>query len=243
MLKQYEGKMSQHNKIDRRFRLARIWSNDELKKIAHYFDGRVVNVSAGEDEDKQGDTYRRYFSIAESYQITNYAPGSYRGFQGRPDEILLDLTEPLPDDLKGVFDVVFNHTTLEHIFDVQTAFSNLCTMTSDVAIIVVPFSQVQHENEGYMDYWRFTPTCMRKLFEINTMKVIYESMNTDRNAAIYLFFVGSRHPEIWAGRMPAFETIVCAGEGIGFVPQARWTGIKKHFKLGVIARKVLDRLR
>jgi len=235
--------MSLAKKVDRRFRLARIWSNDELKKIAHNFDGRVVNVSGGEDVDKQGALYRDYFARAKSYHITNYAPGSYRGFQGRPEEILLDLSQPLPDDLKAAFDVSFNHTTLEHVFEVKTAFSNLCAITKDVVIVVVPFSQVQHENEAYKDYWRFTPTCLRKLFEDNGMTVIYETVNTNMNAALYLFFVGSRYPEKWQRLMPDYQPIACAGQVIGFVPESKWNVIKNKLAPGIRIRRILNKFR
>lgn len=201
--------------IDRKFRLARIWSNKELKKIAHLFTGKVVNVSAGDDVDKQGDTYRNYFFNAQSYHTTNHAPGKYRGFQGRPGEILLDLKDMIPDELSGAFDVVFNHTTLEHIFEVQTAFSNLCQFTTDILIVVVPFCQVQHETPGYEDFWRFTPTCVRQMFKNNDLEVIYEVANNDPNAATYLLFVGSRHPEKWNQKIPSFKPIEKAGAWIG----------------------------
>ena len=201
--------------IDRQFRLARIWSNVELRKIASLLEGDVVNVSAGEDADKEGDYYQGYFTNAQSYTITNWNAGQFRGFQNLPNEILLDLTAPLPSELNRRFDVVFNHTTLEHIFDVQIAFANLCAMTRDVLIVVVPFAQVQHENAGYQDFWRFTPTCMRRLFAGNGLTVLYEACNHDENAATYLFFVGARQANQWQNRMPSFTPIQLAGEWIG----------------------------
>ena len=38
--------------IDRKFRVARNWSNQEIKRFAPLFSGRVINVSAWNDEDK-----------------------------------------------------------------------------------------------------------------------------------------------------------------------------------------------
>ena len=67
--------------IDRQFRLARLWSNEQLRLVAPLFDGDVVNVSAGDDIDKAGSLYRDYFSNARSYHITNVGPGSFRGFK------------------------------------------------------------------------------------------------------------------------------------------------------------------
>ncbi len=200
---------------ERRFRLARIWSNQQLKRIDHLFTGSVVNVSAGEDLDKEGQHYADYFPNKEEYWLTNYAPGAHRGFEGRANEIMFDLTQPIPSGLVDRFDVVFNHTTLEHVFEVTTAFSNLCRASRDIVIVVVPFCQVQHETSGYQDYWRISPTCLRHMFERNGMQVVYEAANNDFNAAVYLFFVGSRHPERWQDRFPAWSPVTEAGQWVG----------------------------
>ena len=58
--------------MDKKFRAARIWSNQELRKYAPWLGGAVVNVSAWKDKDKEGDSYQNYFVNAESYSITNY---------------------------------------------------------------------------------------------------------------------------------------------------------------------------
>jgi len=198
---------------DRKYLLPRYWSNRELRKIAPLFTGDVVNVSGWDDRDKEGGRYESYFSRASTYQRTNY--GGHRGFKGGAGEIALDLTAPLPDELRGRFDVTFNHTVLEHIFDVRTAFANLCAMSRDVVIVVVPFSQVQHESDSYGDYWRFTPSALRKMFEEQGLSVVYESESPDKDAAIYLLFVASRHPEKHRAAMPRHAPIKLAGTWIG----------------------------
>ena len=199
---------------DRQFRLARKWSNAHLRLIAPACAGRIVNVSAGDDEDKEGSTYESYFSGATTYTLTNIH-AAFRGYQGRPNEIPLDLTDPLPPGLAGSFDVVFNHTTLEHVFDVRTAFRTLCELSADLVIVVVPFAQVQHENVGYQDFWRFTPTCLRALFAEHDFEVVYEAANDDFNASVYLFVVGSRNAERWRGRFPAWQPLEKAASWIG----------------------------
>jgi hypothetical protein len=200
---------------ERSFRLARKWSNQELRKISHLFAGDIVNVSAGENIDKEGRTYDEYFTNKTGYFTTNYHPGAFRGYQGRPNEYLLDLEGDIPDELSGRFDVVFNHTVLEHVFDVRAAFSNLCRLSRDVVIIVVPFVQEQHDTTGYNDFWRFAPNGLRHLFRDNGLSVIYESCNYDQDAAVYLFFVGSRQPEKWQEHMPTYQPITDAGSWIG----------------------------
>jgi hypothetical protein len=69
--------------VDRIHCLPRIWSNRELARLAGWFPGDVVNVSAWRDEDKEGRHYRDYFTAATHYNLTNYKP-EMRGFQGAP---------------------------------------------------------------------------------------------------------------------------------------------------------------
>lgn len=179
---------------DRKSRIARIWSNNELKKIAPLFSGDVVNVSGWEDRDKEGAVYADYFTQKSSYTITNYESDA-RGFQGKENEIFLDLTQKLPADLVGKFDVVFNHTVLEHVFEVHKAFENLCKMSKDVVIVIVPFLQPMHADYG--DFWRFTPTCLQKLFEAQGLSVIYSAFNDPINGSVYVMCVASKQPEKW----------------------------------------------
>lgn len=193
-----------HLFVDRKFRLPRIWSNQELRKFAHLFEGDVVNVSGWKDIDKEGRKYQQYFTSASSYKITNYESEA-RGFQGYKDEIFLDLEKDLPTDLKKRFDVVFNHTVLEHIYKVHKAFENLCLMSKDTIILVVPFLQEMHTSYG--DYWRFTPLALKNMFEENEFKIQYLSFNSHRNASVYLFCIATRFPEKWETKIPYHFTI------------------------------------
>lgn len=188
---------------DRKFRLPRNWSNREIERFASLFPGKVVNVSAWKDEDKQGRHYRDYFTAASSYHITNFVAEA-RGIQGAEGEIFLDLASPLPADLDQAFDCVFNHTTLEHIYEVHTAFSNLCRMSRDAVMIVVPFLQEMHA--GYGDFWRFTPTCLQRMFEQNGFTSIYTSYNNHFMASVYVFMIAVRDPDRWRDRIASNNT-------------------------------------
>jgi hypothetical protein len=181
-------------------RLARRWSNAELRKFAGWFTGDVVNVSAWRDEDKSGGHYADYFANKSSYTITNYKREA-RGLQGLANELFLDLEAPLPPALAGRFDVVFNHTALEHIYELQTAFTNLCAMSRDIVIIVVPWLQPYHGDYG--DYWRISPLAAQRMFEANGLLPLYVSFNEDPFASVYVFALGSRQPERWRARFPA----------------------------------------
>ncbi len=200
--------------------LARVCSNRELRKVAKLFEGDVVNVSGWLDEDGEGSHYKNYFGRATSYTITNYH--GERGYQNREDEILLDLSQPLPDSLRRQFDVVFNHTTLEHVFDCQLAFKNLSEMSRDVLIVVVPFCQCSHELESFKDYWRFTPSALRTMYGRVDMTVIYEASNQHVGAASYLFFVGSRKPEQYLDKMLPWEPL---GKQCAWIGRRRWLGL------------------
>ena len=175
--------------IDRVFRLPRVWSNRELLKFAKLFKGDVANISGWTDEDKEGAYYKDYFSNVSSYSITNYIEEA-RGFQGKENEVFLDLTAELPNELINKFDVVFNQTVLEHIYEVNLAVKNLCSMTKDIAIVVVPFLQEMHANYG--DYWRFTPLAMKNLFNENDISLNFEKLEyllIEKEGILIPFFV------------------------------------------------------
>lgn len=191
---------------DKKFRAPRIWSNRELAKFAHLFEGRVANISGWKDIDKEGRRYKDYFVNAAEYWVSNYKSDA-RGFQGNLDnEFFLDLSVPLNSASVDGFDVVFNHTVLEHIFEMDTAFSNLCQLTRDVVIVVVPFMQEQHADYG--DYWRFTPQAIDKLFKKNGLKTLYISANDQADSSIYIFAVASKRHEKWSGLSDSKDNVL-----------------------------------
>jgi len=183
---------------DRKFRIARIWSNRELEKISLLLTGRIINVSAWKDADKQGRFYKQYFPKADSYSISNYVTEA-RGFQGNKNEIFLDLTDNLDASLKEKFDVVFNHTCLEHIFEVFTAFDNLCALSKDLVIVIVPHLQEAHGNYG--DYWRFTPESVAELFRKSGLETVYLNFNDHPRSSVYIFAIATRYPERWESKI------------------------------------------
>lgn len=189
----------------------RIWSNDELKKFSHLFSGGIVNISGWEDKDKQGFYYKDYFPSANSYTITNYSQND----APEHDPLFLDLTADLPFNWESKFDVVFNHTVLEHIFDMPKAFRNMCLMTRDIVVTVVPFVQQQHEIDEYKDFWRPTPTCLRYMHKINGLEVLYESFTNKPHEVNYLFFIGSKNSEKWRNKFPPYQELsqICTWVG------------------------------
>lgn len=194
--------------LERVFRGPRLWSNSELRKTAPLFSGSVVNVSGWRDLDKsvpnyreylfgdcnEGVPYRSYFTNAKSYTVTNHPKDAKIG----DAENLLDLEDTLPEAYRGRFDVAFSHTVLEHVFHVFKAFENLCAMSRDVVILIVPFAQLVHDyRSGYKDYWRFTPFALDELFSRHGFTVLYRASNRSFQSSIYFFYVASRKPEKW----------------------------------------------
>jgi len=180
--------------IDKKFRLPRIWSNRELKKFAHLFKGDVINVSGWKDIDKEGGHYKDYFNNARSYTISNFKAEA-RGLQGIEDELFLDLTKDIPNNLVNKFDVAFNHTTLEHVYNIKKALENICLLSKDIVILVVPFLQPMHGDYG--DFWRFSPSTIKKMFEENGLTFLYLSFNNHKKASVYIFAIASKNPKKW----------------------------------------------
>lgn len=193
----------------------RIWSNEELRRFAHLFTGEVVNVSGWRDEDKRGAHYRSYFTKAKAYHITNY-PGS-RGLEGGSSGgIALDLEQAPPPELLGKFEVVFSHTVLEHIFSSRLALHHLALLSSDVVIVVVPFLQDEHFEEGsYADHWRWAPASLKRSFAEEGFEVLYSSTNDSPFFPIYNFIIASKFPERWRAHFPTIAGPVGARIGAG----------------------------
>lgn len=201
----------------------RRWSNIELQKVAPLFPGKVVNISGWRDEDKAGGTYRQYFSRASEYQITNYW-GSSATNDGHPDALFLDLEQELPGPMRAAFDVVFSHTVLEHVYDIQKAVRNMADMSRDIVIMIVPFLQDEHYSPKiYGDYWRFTPLSIKKLLEAQGLTLIHLSHNATPWYPVYLFAVASRHPERWSAHFPhPYDWSRRLGKEIFIYPECVW---------------------
>ena len=178
----------------------RNWSNAELRKFAPLFDGAVINVSGWRDEDKTGGHYRDYFAAATTYDISNYRGES--GATGAAGEVFIDLEASLPQELARRYQVAFNHTTLEHVYDIRTAIANICALSNDTVILVTPFLQQVHYIEGsFGDWWRPTPMCVERLLQEQGFHVIYQSSNDNPWYIVYVFTIACRDPERYRNRL------------------------------------------
>ncbi|HQO27909.1 MAG TPA: hypothetical protein PKY22_00070 [Accumulibacter sp.] len=181
-------------RVQRDYVRPRNWSNHELKKIGADFSGDIINVSGWRDEDKTGSHYATYFPNARSYAVSNFKGES--GLSGQSGEIFIDLEDDLPAGLVGKYQVAFNHTTLEHVFDIKKAIANICALSHDTVILVTPFLQQVHFIDGsFGDWWRPTPACMARLLEEQGFSVRYQSTNDNPWYIVYVFTVASRRTE------------------------------------------------
>ncbi|WP_413683547.1 hypothetical protein [Prochlorococcus sp. MIT 1011] len=196
----------------RDYREARIWSNTVLRKVGYLFKGNIVNISGWKDEDKQGGFYKNYFPNSKSYSITNYGEGVRGDLED--GQMQLDLESKLPKELIDYADVVFNHTTLEHVFDIFTAFRNLSLMTNDILILVVPAIQEEHYSDSLGDYWRFMSGSILKLLEKNKLTPLTFTSTPYRNCSIYHFIIASKKPERWKNKLSIIESSINEGSEI-----------------------------
>lgn len=181
----------------------RDWSNAELRRVADLYDGAVINVSGWRDEDKAGGRYRDYFGNASSYAVSNYSGD--RGTADGDGAVFLDLEGELPPELAGRYQAVFNHTTLEHVYDIRRAVANLCALSNDTVILVTPFLQGVHFIPGsFGDYWRPSPMCLTRLLAEQGFTTVYQSCNDNPWYVVYVFTVAARDPEKFRGRLPQF---------------------------------------
>lgn len=173
----------------------RTWSNKELRKISHNFSGKIINVSAGLDKDKENAYYRNYFSSANEYYISNYEKTK----SNVENEIILNLEDlHIDEKLHNKFDVVFTHTVLEHVYNVDVAVKNLCKLSNDIIITVVPFIQPFHHEFGkYSDYWRFSPHTLVRKFKEQSYQTIYLSWNKPVLGYIYVLHICTKNPDKW----------------------------------------------
>jgi hypothetical protein len=98
-------------------------------------------------------------------------------------DVLFDLNEPEPpSELRGAFDVILDPGTLEHVFQLPNALSNLHTMLRDGGrvIHILPAS-------NYMDhgFYMFSPTFFWDYYNangwtVNTLRLFSHGLRSDR---------------------------------------------------------------
>jgi SAM-dependent methyltransferase len=84
-------------------------------------------------------------------------------------DILHDLDEPVPEELEGRFDLVFDGGSLEHVFDVRTALASYMRMVRVGGRLVIQTMANNHCGHGF---YQFSPELFfRALSEPNGYRV------------------------------------------------------------------------
>ena len=82
---------------------------------------------------------------------------------------------------------------VEHVFDVSKAFENMCLLSKNFVILIVPQFQMIHDyHRGYKDYWRFTPFVIDELFKRNNYTVLFRETTYGFSESNYLFYIATK---------------------------------------------------
>lgn len=84
-------------------------------------------------------------------------------------ERIVDLNDPLPDDLRRQFELVIDPGTCEHCFNVGMAFRNVCEAVAlgGYLVHIAPLSFINH------GFWNFSPTVYPDYFEANGFALVH----------------------------------------------------------------------
>ncbi|MEO8450970.1 MAG: hypothetical protein ABI647_14330, partial [Gemmatimonadota bacterium] len=116
----------------------------------HAAESPLDNFCFGEDTDR----FLRTFLGAESVSTMDYS--TYEGA-----DIVHDLNEPIPEELRGRFDAVIECGSLEHIFNFPTAIGNLMKTVKVGGAI---FISVPANNLCGHGFYQFSPELMFRVF-------------------------------------------------------------------------------
>lgn len=127
-------------------------------------------------------------------------------------DIIFDLNYELPKELENRFDIVFDGGVIEHVFNVATAFLNICKMTKIGGYI---FSINPVYNYIHNTFWNISPEMFLDFYSANEYKILDCSMITwlseDRENRAW-----AERPVIWSPdvRLLNFQCGggLCAGE-------------------------------
>jgi len=100
-----------------------------------------------------------------------FEPTIFDGVNHRGFEVIVDLNEPLAEEHKQQYDIVIDTGTLEHCFNVGTAFKNVCESLKQGGVFMsaAPISKLNH------GYWNFCTLAHQDGFEWNGFEILDRS--------------------------------------------------------------------
>ena len=121
---------------------------------------RRTNIPAWQGTPREGNTNDQ--AVLQALGADEVLALDYSDFEGA--ELVHDLNQPVSTELRGRFHGVLDSGTLEHVFDVRTALTNVAQMLSigGRAIHICPCNNFA--NHGF---YQFSPTLLADFYEAN----------------------------------------------------------------------------
>ncbi len=127
---------------------ARRATNVWLRHHADGIRGDVLGIGSGADEDREGGTYRDYFSKCCSYTTSDIRA-----------EIGCDLVLnacSMPEIRDETYDCIFCSGVLEHVDDYGSTLREIARILKREGVLLMGFAFRQGIHGAPKDYWRFT---------------------------------------------------------------------------------------
>lgn len=96
-------------------------------------------------------------------------------------ERIVDLNDPLPDDMRGAYDIVVDGGTTEHCFNIGQAMKNVAEMAK-VGGFIIQANGLNNYNHGFFG---INPTCYYDLYGQNHFDLRFFMGFTRRKSPIY----------------------------------------------------------
>ena len=98
------------------------------------------------------------FEDIESLDVSDYEGAT----------IIADLNEPVADELKSQYDIIFDGGTLEHVFNVHQAMKNIGDMLKKEGYVIHDVPAHNYSNHGF---YMFSPTFFQDYYAANKYRV------------------------------------------------------------------------
>lgn len=124
------------------------------------------------------------FDLVESMDFSGYENPTY----------IQDLNNPVPDELLGKYDAIYDGGTLEHVFNFPGALENVHKMLKPGGVIIHSSPSTNHVDHGF---YMFSPTVFCDYYAKNGYKIIksfifeYEQEHDTKPWIIYDYHPGS----------------------------------------------------
>jgi hypothetical protein len=99
------------------------------------------------------------FDTVHSCDVSNYQGASH----------IFDLNQPLPDDLRGKYDLVVDGGTIEHIFDQAALFRNIHALLKPGGCVIHMTPSTNHMDHGL---YMYSPTLLHDYYTANKYKIL-----------------------------------------------------------------------